>query len=171
MTNLEKSSELDAESLVTIDNKIKELVKKQEFELGRKNLWISHHWPEDYDQRCIKIGNRYVCRRCGALYPLSILVAILCISGFPLWSNAIDPYMIWAMAIPATIAYAGEALGFFKYSPKFQVSTTLLAACAFGKGLSYELTERWSSEFWHSLYIFGAIWLLATIFKKPKIKV
>ena len=70
--------------------------------------------------------------------------------------------MIWVLSIPATVAYCGEALGLLRYEPRWQVATTLLAALAFGRALGYELAERWSSEFWGPIAVFGGIWFLAT---------
>lgn len=130
--------------------------------IGRRNLWLAHHWPADYRTRCVRIAGRPVCRRCAALYPLSFLVALVSAFGAPPWPPAIDPYPIWLLSIPATVAYSGEAVGLFRYRPRWQVGTTLLAAMAFGRALGYELVDRWSPEFWYPLATFGAIWFLAT---------
>ncbi len=132
-------------------------------EIGRRNLWLAHHWPHDYRVRCVRIGGRPVCRRCAALYPLAFLVAVVSALGAAPWPPSIDPAPIWLLSIPATIAYAGEAIGLFGYSPRWQVATTLVAAMAFGRGLGYELVERWSPEFWQPLTFFGSIWFTATV--------
>jgi hypothetical protein len=51
----------------------------------------------------------------------------------------------------------------FAYHPRWQVATTLLAAVAFGRGLGYELLDRWSSELWGPIVVFGALWFAATV--------
>ena len=42
-------------------------------------LWLSHHWPDDYD-RCVVVGGRHVCRRCLVLYPLALAVALVTVA-------------------------------------------------------------------------------------------
>ena len=131
---------------------------------GRRHLWLTHHWPDDYPQRCARIGSRHVCRRCSALYPMGFLVAFLAAAGYPLWPTSWDPIAIWILCLPATVAYVGEAIGLFGYSPRWQVGAMLITATAFGRGLGYELTQRWSPEFWQPVVVFGGIWFLATVF-------
>ncbi len=131
---------------------------------ARRNMWLAHHWPDHYDERCLMVGSRPICRRCVSLYPLGLLVAIVSAAGFAPWPESWDPWPIWLLSIPATVAYCGEALGFFPYRAKVQVVTTLLAGLAFGRALGYEFLERWSWEFWGPINVFGFIWFLATAF-------
>jgi len=153
-----------AQSLLLFERQLKKVGQEHARDQASGGLWLSHHWPEDYAERCVKIGSHHVCRRCAALYPLGIIIAFAVALGVPIWPNSLDPAAIWILSIPATFAYVGEALGFFKYNVKLQVGTTLIAAAAFGKGLSYELLERWSPEFWQPIFVFGLIWFLATMF-------
>lgn len=152
-----------AAALAMFDDRLKRLAERENAIIGKKNLWLAHHWPEHYAERCIKIGHRHVCRRCAALYPVGLLVAILTVAGALPWPESVDPLAIWLLSIPATVAYCGEALGFFRYDPRVQVITTLIAALAFGRGLGYELDERWSTEFWGPIAVFGGIWFFATV--------
>lgn len=128
-------------------------------------MWLSHHWPEHYADRCVKIGSRHVCRRCSALYPLGFVVAFLAAFGFPLWPQSWDPAAIWLLSLPGTAVFVGEALGVFRYSPRWQVAGTLITALAFGRGLGYELVDRWSPEFWQPVAVFGGIWFFASAFQ------
>ncbi len=137
--------------------------RDQQRRMARRNLWLAHHWPEHYDQRCVQVGSRPVCRRCAALYPLSFLVAVAAVAGVSPWPGSIDPWMIWVLCWPATIAYGGEALGWFDYRPAWQVAATLMTALAFGRALGYELLNRWSGVFWGPIALFGGIWFLATV--------
>lgn len=131
---------------------------------GRKNMWLAHHWPEHYAERCVSIRGRHVCRRCAALYPLGFLTAVLfAVSGFTFWPTEIDPAPIWILSFPATVAYCAEAFGLISYNAKVQVGTTIAAGFAFGHALGYELQNRWSSEFWGPIAVFGGIWFFATV--------
>lgn len=131
---------------------------------ARRGLWLSHHWPEEYQTRCVRVGNRHVCRRCAALYPLGIVVAFLAAAGLPLWPESWDPAAIWLLSIPATVAYVGVAIGLFRYSVRWQVAAMLITSLAFGRGLGYELVSRWSPEFWQPVAVFGGLWFFASVF-------
>ena len=132
-------------------------------EEAANKMWLSHHWPDQHGERCFKVGRTHVCTRCASLYPLGIIVAILALAGIPLWPDSWDIAAIFIFAMPGTIAYVGEALDIFSYNRKAQVLATLITATAFGKGLSYELADRWSPEFWLPVFVFGAIWFGATV--------
>lgn len=95
---------------------------------------------------------------------MGFLVAFLAAAGYPLWPASWDPAAIWILCLPATVAYVGEAIGLFGYSPRWQVATMLITATAFGRALGYELVDRWSPEFWQPVAVFGGIWFLATVF-------
>jgi hypothetical protein len=130
---------------------------------GRRNLWLAHHWPEDYGERCVVLRGRPVCRRCASLYPLGFLMALLALVVGPPWSPAWDPWPVWILSVPATVAYVGESLGWFRYSARWQVFTTLLAAVAFGRALGAELADPGQSIFWGPIVVFGGIWFAATV--------
>lgn len=128
-----------------------------------RTLWLSHHWPDDYQARCLRLGRYHICRRCAALYPLGFAVAASSALGAAPWPGSWDPLVIWLLCLPATIAFVGEALGWFNYDIRWQVATTLLAALAFGRALGYELVERWSPMFWGPIAVFGGIWFFASV--------
>ncbi|MFV0259662.1 MAG: hypothetical protein ACK5PP_14595 [Acidimicrobiales bacterium] len=154
---------IDPVALARFEQGLAELAARERHRLGRRQLWTAHHWPEDYPERCVRIGGRWVCRRCAALYPLGILVAVVSAMGYPPWPESWDPWAIWLLSLPATMAYVGEAVGLFRYRARLQVAATLVTAVAFGRGLGYELTQRWSPEFWGPVAVFGGIWFAATI--------
>jgi len=170
-----KSRHLGAQSM-TLDEQfdagVARIARRFEDERARKQMWLAHHWPEDYRKKCIQVGGRgdqtgrHICRRCAALYPVGFLVAFLAAFGFPIWPNSLDPTAIWILCLPATIAFVGEAVGSFSYSPRWQVAMMLVSATAFGKALSYELLDRWSEEFWAPLGFFGLVWFIASAFSE-----
>lgn len=152
----------NAIALAMFDAKLSAMASANTARLGRKNMWLAHHWPEHYRERCVVLAGRHVCRRCAALYPLGVLVAILSWAGVAPWPETFDPAAIWILSIPATVAYCAEALGLIRYSSKVQVGTTLVAALAFGRALGYEFEQRWSPEFWGPICFFGLVWFLFT---------
>jgi hypothetical protein len=159
----------------TTDDELDRIVREMASDLRRRRreqdeerratrmLWLSHHWPDSYQPRCISVGRLHMCRRCTALYPLGFAVAVVSALGSPPWPGSWDPTAIWLLSMPATVAFVGEALGWFRYSIRWQVGTTLLAGLAFGRALGYELVERWSSEFWGPIAVFGGIWFFASV--------
>lgn len=127
------------------------------------NLWLAHRWPADYDPRCVHIGGRWICRRCGILYPIGVVVAFLFAAGIELWPRSWDMAAIWVLCIPATVAYCGEALGLFAYHRRWQGIAMAISAVGFGRGLGYEFLDRWSGEFWWPVTVFGGLWFSATV--------
>ncbi len=130
---------------------------------ARRLLWLSHHWPQHYDDRCVSIRRWPVCRRCSALYGVGFTVALAMTIGVDPWPDRWDPLLIWLLCLPATLAFVGEALGWFRYVIRWQVVTTLVAGLAFGKALGYELEQRWSAEFWGPIAVFGGVWFFASL--------
>ncbi len=157
------TGEPDSAAMAMFEARLAEMGRVEKDRISRKNMWLAHHWHDDYAERCVHIGSRWVCRRCASLYPLGILVAIVSAAGYAPWPESIDPWPIWLLSIPATLAYVGEAIGVIEYNAKVQVATTLLAAVAFGRALGYEFVSRWSPEFWGPIAVFGGIWFMATM--------
>jgi len=155
-------------ALAMLDLGLARLKAKETARIGRRNMWLAHHWPDDYGERCVTLGSRPVCRRCAALYPLGFIVAFAAALGAAPWPASVDPWPIWILSLPATIAYVGEAIGLFGYNVRVQVAATLITAVAFGRGLGYELVERWSPEFWGPVAVFGGIWYAATLYGKAQ---
>ncbi|MEE9414631.1 MAG: hypothetical protein V3V01_05045 [Acidimicrobiales bacterium] len=121
------------------------------------SLWRTHHQPDQYD-RCAVIGGRHYCRRCLALHPLSIIIAVVSAVGYAPWPQSWDPWAIWILSGPATIDFIVEQLKIRPYNARRQVAATLLTAFAFGRALGYELESQWSSLFWGPLAVFGGLW-------------
>ena len=151
-------------ALALLDHGLARLKATETARIGRRNMWLAHHWPHDYPGRCVMIGSRPICRRCAALYPLGFIVAFAAAAGAAPWPESLDPWPIWILSLPATIAYVGEAVGLFGYNVRAQVAAMLISAIAFGRGLGYELVERWSPEFWGPVAVFGGIWYAATLY-------
>ena len=46
----------------------------------RTPLWLSHHYPHEYD-RCIRVGDSHICRRCSVFYPVTFAVMFATLAG------------------------------------------------------------------------------------------
>ena len=134
---------------------------------ARKNLWLTHHWPGEYE-RCAVVGRRHVCRRCLVLYPIALAVAIASLGGLPPWPERLDVWFIWLLCVPATLDFLAEKLLTVPYSPRRQVVVTALVAVAFGRGLAHEIDDRWSGLFWGPVLVFGGIWFAAALFRAQR---
>lgn len=130
--------------------------------LAKRRLWHTHHWPEEY-HRCAVIGGTHICRRCLALYPVAFMAMVLQLAGVSLWPEAFDPWLIWALCIPATAEFVAEKLAGLAYSARRQAITTLVVAPALGRGLAYELDDRWHWYFWGPVLVFGGGWFAAAV--------
>ena len=155
-------------ALARFDAGVARLAAQEEQRRARRNLWLSHHWPHQYGERCVTVAGRPVCRRCLALHPLAIVVAFVSAAGYAPWPASLDPWPIWLLSIPATAAYTAEALGIVRYHHRWQVATMLAAAFAFGRAMGYELLDRWHPWFWTPLIVFGAVWFWATLFASAR---
>ena len=133
-------------------------------------MWLTHRHPEPehpdqtkpYGDRCVKVAGHWMCRRCSILYPIGTIVAFLFAAGIG-WPASWDMTAIWLLCIPATVAYCGQALGFFGYEPRIQSAAMAVSALGFGRGLGYEFTERWSGQFWWPVTVFGGLWFFSTL--------
>ncbi len=158
-----ETGDLDPDALARFDAKLESIARREKDRISRKHMWLAHHWFDDYEERCVTVGSRHVCRRCGVLYGIGFIVAFAAAFGAAPWPESWDPLAIWILCIPATVAYCGEAIGLFRYSPRWQTIAMAITALGFGRGLGYELTERWSSEFWGPVAVFGGLWFMFTM--------
>jgi len=138
---------------------VEELAKR-----ARRRLWLTHHWHNEYD-RCTIIHGRHVCRRCLVLYPLGLAVAVAALAGLQPWPQGADPWFIWMLCIPATLDFLAEKLFDVGYSAKRQVVVTALVAVGFGRGLAYEIDDRWSWLFWGPVLVYGGVWFAAAVYR------
>ncbi len=153
----------DNAALALFEQRLSALAASERRHQGRSAMWLAHHWPDQYHERCARVGGRWVCRRCAALYPIGIFSAVVFALGIELWPRSWDPLMIWLLCLPATIAYCAEAFGLIRYNPRIQVLAMLVTATAFGRALGYEFVSRWSPEFWGPVAVFGGLWFFATL--------
>ena len=94
-------------------------------------MWLSHHWPSDYD-RCIVVQGRRVCRRCAVLYPVSLVAAIV-LGVVASWPERLDPWFLWLLPLPAVVEFIAEQLGWVRHAPTRLVVLTVPLAIACGR--------------------------------------
>lgn len=127
-------------------------------------LWLSHHYPEDYD-RCVRIGRSRVCRRCLALYPLTVVVLLI---GLWLGPAATDESRLGVVAlllapIPAVVEFVLEHLGIIRYQPVRQIVLTLLLALGLGVGFARYLRHPGDLLFWGVVAVYSVVCLAAAL--------
>lgn len=118
-------------------------------------LWLSHHWPEDYD-RCTVVAGRNVCRRCGTLYPLALVVMALALAGW-WWPPGWDPVALVVLPLPTVVDWVAEHLGLVRYSPRRQVAVTVPLGLALGAGFARYLEDPGDPWFWAVVVGYGGL--------------
>ncbi len=121
-------------------------------------MWLSHHWPEDYD-RCARIGRNHVCRRCLWFYPACLATMLLTLAGIR-WPIDVDPWLVALLPVPVVVEWWAEHLGSITYSAPRQVVLTLIAAPAVGVGLARYLESPGDTLFWAVVATYAVLCLI-----------
>ena len=123
-------------------------------------LWLSHHWPEDYD-RCIRIGRTHVCRRCLVLYPLAFGVALVALatgSGADGWvGGPVGAWVTVLAPLPAVVEFVAEHLGALQHRPGRQVLVTIPLGVGLGVGFARYLEDLTDPVFWGAVVVYGGV--------------
>jgi hypothetical protein len=124
-------------------------------------MWLSHHWPADYD-RCAVVAGRHVCRRCLVLYPAALVAALLASTGAT-WPDRFDVALCWLLPLPAVIEFVGEQLGWLRHRPARLVVTTLFLAAACGNLYARYLDHPGDGLVWAVVIVYAGICLAAAL--------
>jgi hypothetical protein len=124
-------------------------------------MWLSHHWPEDYD-RCARLGRSHVCRRCVWFWPATFGVTVLALAGVR-WPDRLDPWLVALLPVPVAVEWWVEQLGRARYSPTRQVLLSLLAAPAVGVGLARYLRSPGDPLFWAVVATYAVICVVPVV--------
>jgi putative effector of murein hydrolase LrgA (UPF0299 family) len=122
-------------------------------------LWLSHHWPEDYD-RCVRVGRTHVCRRCSVLYPLAFSVVALALLGVRA-PGPVEVVVLVLLPLPALADFVAEHLGWVAPSARRLVAVTVPLGLGLGVGFTRYLDSPTDLWFWGVVLTYTAIALLA----------
>ncbi len=128
---------------------------------SRTALWLSHHWPEDYD-RCATVGRSHVCRRCLWFWPACLGTMVLALAGVR-WPVALDPWLLFLLPVPVVVEWWAEHLHLVRYSPSRQVVLSVLAAPAVGVGLARYLESPGDTLFWGVVAVYAVVCLVPVL--------
>ncbi|MCD9622984.1 hypothetical protein [Rhabdothermincola salaria] len=124
-------------------------------------LWLSHHWPDDYE-RCTLVGGRHVCRRCLWMYPLAFGVLVVGVLGVRLPPTVeIAGYAV--ATLPALVDFVLEHLGWSRPSPRRMVIVSVPLGVGLGLGFTRYVHAPGDPWFWAITVAYagvaGAAWL------------
>jgi len=128
-------------------------------------LWLSHHYPEDYD-RCVRIGRSHVCRRCAVLYPLALAVMLLTLGWHP--ARSVDVVLLVVLPLPALVELVAEQLGLVRYHPVRQVVVTVPLAIGLGRGFAVYLDDHGSLLFWGVVIVYTGLGVAAVLWGRRR---
>lgn len=118
-------------------------------------MWLSHHWPTDYD-RCAVVGGLHICRRCLVLYPVA-LVAGIAVGIGSWWPHELDPWVLWLFPLPGVIEFVLDNLRVIRYSPRRQVALSFFGAVAAGLGYVRYLDDTYDVLVWSVVGVYTAV--------------
>jgi hypothetical protein len=118
-------------------------------------LWLSHHWPDDYD-RCVVVAGRHVCRRCLVLYPLAIAVMVSSVAGARL-PGGVEVAAMALLPLAAVIDFVVEHLGRSRPSPRRLVAVTVPLGVGLGLGFGRYVQSPGDPWFWAVVVGYGVV--------------
>jgi len=124
-------------------------------------MWLSHHWPSDYD-RCSVIGGMHICRRCLVLYPVAFVSAVALSIG-DWWTRDLDAVVLWLFPLPGVIEFVVDNLKLVAYSPRRQMLLTAPGAFAAGVGYVRYLDDTFDTLVWSVVGVYTFICVLAAV--------
>lgn len=127
---------------------------------------LSHHPPEAHE-RCVLVAGQPVCRRCLALYPLTL--GVMGLQWTPLRFEAEHASWLLGLGLPATLDFVLEQVGKRRYHPsRVQLSSSLLAL-PLGYGFSRYVRDPADGWFWQLVLGYGVPCLLALLWRGWKV--
>ncbi len=151
---------VDPDSLPPLPSRA-ELAARRGEVLADTPLWLSHHYPEQYD-RCVVIAGRHVCRRCIVLYPLALLAGVAVSSG-SWWPHRLDPWILWLFPLPGVVEFVLDNLGRVAHVPRRQVLLSAAGAVAAGVGYVRYLDDPTDRLVWAVVGVYTAACLAGAI--------
>lgn len=129
-------------------------------------LWLSHHWPEDYD-RCVRLGRSHVCRRCVVLYPIAFVVLGASVAGASL-PQAFGVAALVLLPLPALLDFVAEQLQLVEPSPVRMVAVTIPLGIGLGAGFARYVDSPGDRWFWGVVLGYGVLAGLALLWGRRR---
>lgn len=126
-------------------------------------IWLSHHFPDDYD-RCALVGQKHVCRRCLALYPVAFAIVVLAMAGLA-WPDSWDTWILVLLPVPGVIEFVLEQIGMIRYSARRTILVTVPLAIALGGGFARYVESPGDALFWSIVLGYGFICGLSVLWR------
>ncbi len=124
-------------------------------------MWLSHHWPGDYD-RCVSVAGLHICRRCLVLYPVALVAGIVINVG-SWWDETWDPLVLWLFPLPGVIEFVLDNVRVVAYRPRRQVALSALGAVAAGVGYVRYLDDLTDPLVWSVVAVYTSVCLSAAM--------
>lgn len=129
--------------------------------LSASPIWLSHHHQDSYE-RCVRVGQRHVCRRCLVLYPVALLVSVLtAVAWTP--TGLLSTLAMWVLPVPVVIEWIGEHLFGWSYRPRRQSVLTAIAAPGLGVALGIHFDNPFALEAVLPMVVFGGVCFLTAM--------
>lgn len=127
---------------------------------------LSHHGPEAH-HRCVLVAGQPVCRRCLALYPLTLV--FMGLQWTPLrFEEAHAPWLV-GLGLPTTLDFVLEQLGKRRYHPARVQLGAMLLSLPLGYGFSRYVRDPSDGWFWRLVLAYGVPCVLAILWRSWKI--
>ena len=130
----------------------------------RTPLWLSHHYPHEYD-RCIRVGDSHICRRCTVFYPVVFAVMFATLADMR-WPQASDAWLLWLLPVPVVTEWSLEHLGTIRYSAGRNTTLTLICAPAVGVGLARYMASPGDTLFWSVVAAYAVICIIPVVLNR-----
>jgi hypothetical protein len=118
-------------------------------------LWLSHHWPDDYE-RCTLVRGRHVCRRCSWMYPIAFVVLAAGVLGArPPAPLEIVGYAV--LTLPALVDFVLEHLGRLGPSARRMVAVSVPLGVGLGLGFTRYVHAPGDLWFWLITVTYAAV--------------
>ncbi|MCB0978277.1 MAG: hypothetical protein KDB02_12550 [Acidimicrobiales bacterium] len=124
-------------------------------------MWLSHHWPSDYD-RCAVVGGLHICRRCLVLYPVALVTGIAVSLG-SWWPQGLDAWVLWLFPLAGVVEFVLDNLRLVRYSPVRQMALSAPGAFAAGIGYVRYLDKTLDPLVWSVVGVYTTVCVLGVV--------
>ena len=118
------------------------------------SIWLSHHLPGE-EQRCVRLGNQLICRRCLVLWPATYLGIAVQIALHAPTRHTLD-MALPVLLLPAVLEYVAVHLDHWRYEAWRVWALTPLLAIGLAR-LFYRVVMVPTDDFGWSVLLLTAV--------------